>query len=98
MSPVNVCIRVAVHTGWFSKIRGKRSTHAAIVREVESLNKQGYRVVCIHPDEWGFFRKVLGFLVAFFTLGFFGSQPGVLVVGEALDANLRGMEMAMNQP
>lgn len=84
MPPINVCIRVAVHTGWFTKIRGKRSTHAAIVREVEVLNTRGYRVVCIHPDEWGWFRKLLGFLVALCTLGFFGSQPGVLIVGESL--------------
>ena len=85
MPHINVCVRVAVHTGWFTKIRGKRSTHAAIVREVETLNTQGYRVVCIHPDEWGFFRKLVGFLIAFVTLGFFGSEPGVLIVGERME-------------
>ena len=85
MPPINVCIRVAVHTGWFSKIRGKRSTHATIVREVKTRNGRGYRVVCIHPDKWGFFRKLIGFLIAFFSVGFFGSEPGVLIVGERVD-------------
>ena len=84
MPPINVCVRVAVHTGWVSKLRGKRSTHAAITREIETLNARGYRVVCVHPDEWGWFRKLLGFLVTICTFGWFGSEPGILIVGESL--------------
>lgn len=86
---INVCIRVAVHTGWFTKVRGKRSIHAAIIREIENLNGRGYRVVCIHPDQWGWMRKLIGLLVRGFTLGFFGSEPGVLIVGERVDLTAR---------
>ena len=55
--PVNVCRRVVIHAGWIAKLQGRRSTHAAIQREIESLNADGYRVVWIHPDEWGWLQK-----------------------------------------
>lgn len=85
VGPFNVCIRVEVHAGWLAKIRGERSTFAAIEREIASLNERGYRVVVVYPDAWGWLRKLAGFLVWFFTLGFVGRQPGVLIVGERVD-------------
>ena len=97
-SPVNICTRVEIHAGWVARIRGRRNVHAAIQREIASLNANGYRVVWIHPDEWGFWRSFFRFLLAVVTLGFKRSQPGILIVGEALDADIRGMEMAANQP
>ncbi len=97
-SPVNVCTRVEIHAGWIAMLRGRRNTHAAIVREIESMNARGYRIVLILPDEWGFIKTVWKFLVGFLTLGFKRSQPGILIVGEALDVNIRGMEMAASQP
>ena len=93
-SPVNICTRVEIHAGWVARIRGQRNVHAAIQREIESMNKRGYRVVWIHPDEWGFWRSLFRFLLAVVTLGFKRSQPGILIVGEALDTNIRAMEFA----
>ena len=62
--PVNVCRRVEIHAGWIAKLQGKRNTHAAIQREIESLNADGYRVVWIHPDDtWGLLRTLWGFVV-----------------------------------
>ena len=81
---INVCRRVEIHAGWVAKLQGRRNVHAAIQREIESLNADGYRVVWIHPDSWGLLRTLWGFFVWLWTLGFFASQPGILIVGERM--------------
>lgn len=49
---------------------------SAVERTVVDMNRKGYRVAFIIPDQWSFGRKVLDALVWACTLGFVAWQEG----------------------
>ena len=81
--PVNIQIRADRRTGWAATFSGE-SQGRAIERALDETNERGYRVVFIIPDKWSFSRHIANFLRLFFTLGFSGRAPSVLVIGERI--------------
>ncbi len=81
-APLNQCERVAVKTGLLPLLQGRTSLASAITRRMETLNARGFRLVTIIPDQWGFFRYVLNFLLLFVTFGLYSNKRGVLIIFE----------------
>ncbi len=78
---INVTRRVGYRSGLLGALQGE-SQGKALDREVEMLNRDGYRVVFVVEDRWNLFLRLLWIIITIVTLGFISKSPNLLIIGE----------------
>ncbi len=80
----NVQQRASLRGGWFGFLSGE-SMGKSVERAIIDLNRRGYRVAFMIPDQWSLVRRILNILLTIVTLGFVSHSPGILIIGELGD-------------
>ena len=80
--PLNIVRRASFKGGWISLLQGS-SKLRTLDRGIQQLNSDGYEVVLVEDDDWGFLGKLLSIIILFATLGFFTLSEGFLIIGQA---------------
>ena len=80
----NVQSRVTVKAGWIGVFAGE-SLGSATERTIADLNRDGYRVAFMVPDQWSVGRKLLNILITACTVNILSYQEGLLIIGERPD-------------
>ncbi len=79
--PLNIVNRVSYRGGWIGLFMGSTKI-ATLERGIQQLNSDGYQIVLMEPDNWGYILKLLSIMLLIITLGAFTLSEGFILIGQ----------------